>query len=99
MKTVVVNIKYENYDVYIGRPSKWGNPYSHNRGTLAKFVVENVDESLEKYEKHIRDNEELFNSLHELEGKRIGCFCKPGKCHGDILVKLINEKNNILQHI
>jgi len=30
-------------------------------------------------------------SLHELKGKRLGCFCKPKLCHGDVLVELIND--------
>ena len=33
-----------------------------------------------------------MNSLHELKGKQLGCWCKPGVCHGDVLVKLYNEK-------
>lgn len=27
MKTTVVNVRTETCDVYIGRPSKWGNPF------------------------------------------------------------------------
>jgi hypothetical protein len=33
-----------------------------------------------------------MNDLHELNGKELGCWCKPDKCHGDILIKLYNEK-------
>lgn len=32
-----------------------------------------------------------MRSLHELDGKILGCFCKPDKCHGDVLIKLLNE--------
>ena len=37
--TKVANLKNGPFDVYIGRPSKWGNPYSHKEGTLAEFKV------------------------------------------------------------
>ena len=28
----------------------------------------------------------------ELEGKELGCWCKPSPCHGDILIKLLKER-------
>lgn len=84
----VVHCKKDNYDVYIGRPSKWGNPFEIGRdGTRL--------EVLQKYRKWIVEQEELMNSLWELEGKTLGCFCYPQACHGDILIELINEKNNV----
>lgn len=30
LSRMVVHCKREPYDVYIGRGSKWGNPFSHN---------------------------------------------------------------------
>lgn len=91
METRIVHINKEPYDIYIGRPSKWGNPYSHKEGTLAEFKVKNRAEALEKYEKYLLENETLFNSLIELQGKTLGCWCKPNRCHGDILVKWSNS--------
>lgn len=80
-ETRVVNKYKEPYDVYIGRGSKWGNP----------FTVEQYgrDECINKYKEYILSNPELLADLHELEGKTLGCFCKPKACHGDILVKLL----------
>ena len=96
MLTRIVHLKKESYDVYIGRPSKWGNPYSHKEGTLAEFKVANRAEALEKFEKYLLENETLFNSLIELKGKTLGCWCKPNKCHGDILAKWSNSIENQL---
>ena len=39
MKTKIVHCKKEEYEVYIGRPTKWGNPYSHKDNTIAKYKV------------------------------------------------------------
>jgi hypothetical protein len=91
----VVHCKKEKYDVYIGRPSKWGNPFSYKEKTLAKFKVNNKEESIRAYRQWILNNPELLSQLHELEGKILGCWCKPYSCHGDILIELLErEKDN-----
>lgn len=91
-ETTVVN-KYHNipYDVYIGRGSKWGNPFSHMSNTKAQFKVGTREEAIEKYREWIMTQQHLLDSLHELEGKTLCCFCKPRACHGDVLVELINK--------
>lgn len=92
LQTTVVNKRFQKYDVYIGRGSKWGNPYTHIKGkTKAKFFVDSREESIEKYEEWIRQQPELLKDLHELKNKRLGCYCRPHKCHGDILCELIEE--------
>lgn len=89
----VVHCKKENYDVYIGRPSKWGNPFSHKPNTLAKFQTSSREESIEKYMKWITRGEgkHLLKDLHELKGKTLGCWCHPYPCHGDFLEFLANR--------
>ena len=95
MITKVVNLNKEPYDVYIGRGSKWGNPYTtiKDKETLACEIVDSSEEAISKYKEHILSTPELYNSLHELEGKTLGCFCKPKSCHGDVLLELISQKN------
>lgn len=97
-KIRVINVYKEeppidNY-IYIGRSSKWGNPFSHKDGTLAKYKVENREKAVDKYKDWIENGEGKFllNDLFELRGKTLGCFCKPSKCHGDILLRLVKEK-------
>ena len=89
MKCTVVNHHVDNYDVYIGRPSKWGNPYSIGKDG-------NRSEVIAKYRKYILGNQELLNDLHELEGKVLGCWCKPKACHGDVIAELVNNRNNLI---
>ena len=82
--TKVVN-KYKHvYDVYIGRGSKWGNPFVIGKDGTREEVIN-------KYEKYLLNSPELLNSLHELKGKTLGCFCKPKPCHGDVLIKYIRK--------
>jgi hypothetical protein len=40
----------------------------------------------------VLNNKELFDSLEELEGKTLGCHCKPKECHGDVLIELLQYK-------
>lgn len=80
----VVHCKKEPYDIYIGRPSIWGNPYEIGRdGTRAEVV--------EKYDRWIKTQPELIAKLEELKGKTLGCWCAPLPCHGDILMELANK--------
>ena len=67
--------------------SKWGNPFK-----AKKRNKKSVKKCLERYEDYIRRNPDLFNAVMELEGKELGCWCKPYACHGDILIKLFKER-------
>lgn len=86
----VVHCKKELYDVYIGRPSKWGNPYSHLPNTIARYRVSTRVEAINKFEKYLYESN-LIADIEELRGKTLGCWCKPKSCHGDILVRLANS--------
>ena len=95
MPTTVVNSRKAPYDVYIGRPSKWGNPFSHLPNTLAEFRVSSREEAVGKYEEWLRTQPDLMASLPELRGKRLGCWCKPKACHGDVLARLADEQGRL----
>ncbi|MHB1926536.1 MAG: DUF4326 domain-containing protein [Leptospirillum sp.] len=84
----VVHCKKEPYDVYIGRPSKWGNPFTHKAGTTAQTVVGSREEAVEAYREWITTQPDLMAALPELKGKTLGCWCAPQVCHGDVLVDL-----------
>lgn len=99
MKTTVVNIKTDDFDVYIGRSNSkyssiWGNPFSHLNNSAARYKVATREEAVEKYRDWILTQPELLNRLEELRGKRLGCWCKPLKCHGDVLVEMLESKKN-----
>lgn len=89
--TSVVHCKKERYDVYIGRPSKWGNPFTHvsDRKTKAAFIVESREEAIRRYEEYLFSSG-LIADIEELRGKVLACWCKPQVCHGDVLARLLN---------
>lgn len=95
-KSLVVHCKKEPYDVYIGRGHgcKWGNPFSHQSDTIAQFKVATREEAIERYEQWVKTQAHLMAALPELEDKILGCWCHPKACHGDVLVRLVNENRN-----
>jgi hypothetical protein len=94
--TKVVHCKKEKYDVYIGRGSIYGNPYTHikNKETKAEFIVKDRKTAIEKYKEYLLNNKELLEKTKELKGKTLGCWCKPKSCHGDVIIELL-ETNQI----
>lgn len=81
----VVNCRNKTpYDVYIGRGSKWGNPFvMRHEGERSQVI--------QKYREYILNRPELLIALPEIAGKTLGCWCKPKLCHGDILIELCRE--------
>jgi len=77
----IVHCKKESYDIYIGRPSIWGNPFTIGKDGSRQEVID-------KYRAYVMSNKILLSKLHELKDKTLGCWCKPLPCHGDILKEL-----------
>lgn len=71
--------------VYIGRPSKWGNPFVIGRDGSR-------DEVIAKYRAWLDTHPELVAAARrELAGKDLVCFCSPQPCHGDVLIEVANQ--------
>jgi hypothetical protein len=88
----VVNIRVEKCEVYIGRGSKWGNPFSHIPNSNAPFQVDSREDAIRAYADWILNQPELLKAAKiELRNKDLGCYCAPMECHGDILLKIANS--------
>lgn len=109
--TVVVNIRKEKCDIYIGRiknsDEHFGNPFAITPSTIATSSAANLDESLNSFLQWLKgENHQeiephrrswILNNISRLKGKRIGCFCRPRRCHGDVYRILLGEADkNIL---
>ena len=70
--------------VYVGRGSRWGNPYS------GKDAIKMYKEWLKRWK---RENPKLWKeALGKLRGKNLACWCPLDKpCHADVLLELANE--------
>ena len=78
----VVHCKRAKYDVYVGRPSKWGNPFTIGRdGTRAQVIA--------KYRAWILTQPDLVEAARrELRGKVLACWCAPLACHAEVLAEI-----------
>lgn len=98
MPTTVVNINVEECDFYIGRgpggtipppPQRgcYGNPFPIKkyglRGSIDRFVVYFYD--------RVENDKEFRAAVLLLKDHRIGCFCKPSECHGDVIKQWLDE--------
>jgi Domain of unknown function (DUF4326) len=81
----VVHCKREHFDIYVGRPSMWGNPFKEGRDGTREEVIA-------RYERWLKDQPALLAELPELHGKVLGCWCAPKPCHADVLLRLANSR-------
>jgi hypothetical protein len=80
--------------VYVGRPSKWGNPYSHLQGSVARFQTNTREEAIQAFEKDLLEGKLLISIKdikEQLKGKDLVCWCAPKPCHADVLLRIANE--------
>lgn len=97
MRTTVVNLHKERYDVYIGRAGKGKDGYFGNPFRLTSDTPQDREELLHTYEfwfySKIASDPDFKQRIQALKGKRLGCFCKPKACHGDVIVKYLEGEN------
>lgn len=80
----VVHCKKTKYDIFVGRPSIWGNPYVIGKDG-------NREEVIAKYREYLMKDSFLLSRIKELKGKVLGCYCSPLPCHAEILAEIANE--------
>ena len=90
--------------VYVGRPSKWGNPWSLYDEEIQDYPFDSRRLIVVRYfakwltgrafagEQNLNKRKaEILQSLRELRGKDLACWCPLDKpCHADVLLKLAN---------
>lgn len=101
MSRIVVHCKKESYDTYVGRGSRWGNPYSHKPNTKALYIVPTLAEAVERFHDYLLGSPDLYQEVGELRGQVLGCWCAPpggldaalppdAVCHAQILAYYAN---------
>jgi hypothetical protein len=94
--TTVVNKRTDQYDVYVGRGSIFGNPYemgvdfNSEMDTSRNWVISRY----RTWFKHMLHDPVFREAIKHLKDKRLGCFCAPQACHGDVIAEYLN--NNLL---
>ena len=91
--------------IYIGRNltfyvkgaihSKWANPFSvkkYNRDECLQLYKEWIKTGINPITKKKRKEGPLHQDIDELKGKKLGCWCHPEACHGDVLAQLLSDQ-------
>jgi hypothetical protein len=93
LETRVVNVLKEEYDILIDRTTIWGNPFKIGKDGTRDEVIEKYQIWLEGSDfKDFKQEERrmILDNISDLRGKTIGCWCKPKRCHGDVLASKAN---------
>lgn len=101
MNKLVVHCRKEPYDIYVGRPSIFGNPFTHKTGTSAEIQVSTREEAVLAYKNWILGldftdlepsrRKAILKELPKLRGKVLACWCAPLLCHAHVLAELSNN--------
>jgi len=96
----VVHCRYSEYTHYIGRPSSLANRYTNKSTKFSTVrgkpvvVVGSVEEAITGFELDALNDPKILIEIRELPADAIlGCWCKPGPCHGDVIITLWKEMN------
>lgn len=90
METEVVHINKDDYDVLIDRTTMWGNPFIIGIDGSRNEVIIKFDQwldgiILQDYKQ--KERQDILDNIKQLRGQRLGCWCKPKPCHGEILAR------------
>jgi hypothetical protein len=72
--------------VYIGRGSKWGNPFEIGKDGDRKYVIDSYCFH------YLPRKQSLIDALPELDGKVLECYCVPEHCHGEVLIETLRRE-------
>jgi hypothetical protein len=89
LATVANKDRGETFDVYIGRGTIWGNPYPIGPAGDREEVLRKYQYDFDR--RLLRFFEDHDNNVKKIQGKVLGCHCKPAACHGDILAAYVNS--------
>lgn len=102
---MIVNMRTdEPFDIRIDRATKWGNPFTHleylAEGRPELTLVDTREEAVSSYRTYmlgkISNGQITHKELARLHGKRLGCWCAPLACHGEVLVELAAMAHGLL---
>jgi hypothetical protein len=100
---------YIGYAASWGEAGKWGNQFDvagdlfqiakrEQAGHPDNDDILDVDLAVRLYKHWLLYTPaglRLQEDIDELRGKVLGCFCKPHPCHGDVLVELLGQREDM----
>lgn len=91
---VVNKNQTDNFDIYIGRGSLWGNPHTmgHGDGPDREEVIRKYQAY---FDEKVKTDASFKRGVLGLRGLRLACFCKPEACHGDVIAAYLDSISRI----
>lgn len=80
--------------VYVGRPGRWGNPYStaYDFQRVLTLIVEGRFTPEELSMPALAHMKLIADNIEQLRGKNLACWCSLSKpCHADVLAEIANR--------
>lgn len=78
--------------VYVGRPSKWGNPFKIGDESYYPGTPMTREDAVEHFRASVYSPWLHAEIRKELAGKDLVCWCAPKPCHADVLLEIANER-------
>ena len=91
-RTIVVNCKYQPYDILIDRTTFLGNPYIIGKDGDRTEVINKFKTY---FYNRLCEGTAFRRAVERHRGKRLGCHCKPRPCHGDIIVEYLEDEGSV----
>ena len=93
-RCIVVNVRHDAFDVYVGRAGRGYDGYFGNPFVIGKDG--NRAEVIERFrgwfERKLATDPTYRARVLALRGKRLGCFCAPAACHGHVIAEWVNKQ-------
>lgn len=90
--TRVVNLRRSEFDVYIGRAGHGQDGYFGNPFPVSKYGLDALPRFRHYFATRLEVDPEFRRRVLALRGKKLGCFCKPRPCHGDVIAEWIDSQ-------
>jgi len=94
--------KMPDNTVYVGRGSKWGNPFTIKAAESAGYTRKGAVSAFQDWldgnpwacgkDRYEDSRQAILDNLIDLHGKNLACWCPLDQpCHADVLLELANR--------
>jgi hypothetical protein len=88
--TTVVNLRTDGFDTYVGRAGHGYDGYFGNPYRVEEYGSQAISLFRAYFLKRVDSDPDFRSKVLALQGKRLGCFCAPSRCHADVIAEWVN---------
>lgn len=72
---------------YVGRPSRFGNPFELKNPRDADERARVIEKYREWFLEKVAADDSFREAVEALRGRDLGCWCAPRACHADVILE------------